>query len=70
MLLTSELPEKSDWLSADTISEFICDGVVILQVLVLGEEMNRTIQIRKMRYAKIDGGIKSYQIEKNGIVLA
>jgi circadian clock protein KaiC len=66
-LLTSELYEEAVRLSADGISEFITDGVIILHVLAVGNQFNRTIQVRKMRYSAIDGGIKSYNIGSTGI---
>lgn len=66
-LLTSELLEEYKGLSADGISEFITDGVIVLNSLVVGDQLNRTIQIRKMRYSAMDGGSKSYDIGDNGI---
>ncbi len=66
-LLTSELSEEIKALSADGVSEFITDGVLVLNVLTVGEQFNRTIQVRKMRYSSIDGGIKSYNITSKGI---
>jgi KaiC/GvpD/RAD55 family RecA-like ATPase len=68
-LLTSELPEKTDHLSADNISEFITDGVLVLKALAVGDTLNRTLEIRKMRYSSIDGGIKSYEFGEKGIIL-
>ena len=61
-LLTSELQEQSVQLSADEMSEFICDGVIKLSALAIGNQLSRTIQIRKMRYTNMDGGLKSYDI--------
>ncbi len=69
ILLTSELPEGENKLSADGISEFICDGVIIFKSLAVGETMNRTLQIKKMRYTNIEGGIKSYNLSQDGIMI-
>ena len=66
-LLTSELYEESKSLSADGVSEFITDGVVLLRALTLGDQLNRTVEIRKMRYTKIVGGIQSYEISGQGV---
>jgi len=66
-MLTSELFEGSDRLSADGISEFITDGVIVLNALAVGDQMNRTLQIRKMRYTPIEAGINSYSIMDKGI---
>jgi len=65
-LLTSELPEGGEKLSADGISEFITDGVVVLKALSIGESLNRTIELRKMRYSPISGGSRSYELNENG----
>lgn len=67
-LLTSELLEEYRGLSADGISEFITDGIIILSALAVGDQLNRTLQVRKMRYSSIDAGIKSYDIGDNGIL--
>jgi len=48
-MVISELPETSEYLSRDTISEYLADGVILLQYLgVVGADA-RTLQIRKMR---------------------
>lgn len=67
VLLTSELPEKSDFLSADEVSEFICDGVIILRSLTVGETLSRNMEIKKMRYSSISAGTKSYELTSKGI---
>src|SRR3989344_2457803 len=36
ILLTSELLEGQEWLSADQVSEFICDGVIVLSYEQIG----------------------------------
>jgi circadian clock protein KaiC len=68
-LLTTELPEDHKQLSADGVSEFIADGVVLLNAIAVGDTLSRSIFVRKMRYTPIDAGIKSYNIEKEGIIL-
>lgn len=50
ILLTSELLEKSKGLSADQISEFVCDGVITMHYLEIGVSEFRSLLIRKMRY--------------------
>lgn len=67
ILLTSELLEGQQGLSADQISEFICDGVMVLKSLAIGETLSRTIEIKKMRYTPVEGGIKSYEIGPTGL---
>lgn len=65
-LLTSEMPEDQKTLSADGVSEFIADGVIVLMVLSLGDTVNRTLSVKKMRYTPIDSAIKSYDLNANG----
>ena len=66
-LLTTELSEDGKELSADGLSEFICDGVLVLKSLAVGESLSRNIEIKKMRYTAISGGIKSYELSSKGI---
>lgn len=65
ILLTSELLEGEKGLSADQISEFICDGVMILNYLGIVGGDSRTIQIRKMRYSDHNKSQLPYDIEKD-----
>lgn len=69
MLLTSELLEESKGLSADEVSEFIADGIIILKSLTVGDTLSRTLEIKKMRYTNNEGGIKSYELKDKGISL-
>lgn len=66
-LLTSELPEDSKFLSGDEVSEFVADGVIILRSISMGDTANRTLQIKKMRYTAMEGGVQSYNISQTGI---
>jgi circadian clock protein KaiC len=66
-LLTTELPEDERTLSADGVSEFIADGVVLLNYLGVGSSEFRSVQIRKMRYTSHDKEVKPYEIESTGI---
>jgi circadian clock protein KaiC len=68
-LLTTEMPENQQTLSADGVSEFISDGVLLLNAIAVGDTLNRTMTLRKMRYTKIDAGIKSYDITDAGFAL-
>lgn len=70
ILLTSELPEQTANLSADTITEFICDGVITMHYLGIGGADTRTLRIRKMRYSDHIKSYLPYNIEtKEGIVV-
>ncbi len=66
-LLTSELYEESKRLSADGISEFIADGVIIMHYIEIGVGDYRSLEIRKMRYSNYDKDIIPYTITAKGI---
>lgn len=67
VFLTSELLEESKGLSADEISEFVCDGVIIMYYLGVGASEFRTLQIRKLRYSDHEKDSISYIIGGTGI---
>ena len=67
-LLTSELFEGIDRLSADGISEFITDGVLLLHNFGIGGSDFRTAQIRKMRYTRHEKKTIPLEISDSGLV--
>ena len=69
IMLSSELLEEAKGLSADEISEFICDGVLILDYLEIGQIKDRSLSIRKMRYTSHDQKPMLYEFVKDGIKL-
>jgi KaiC/GvpD/RAD55 family RecA-like ATPase len=68
-VLTTELPEDQKTLSADGVSEFIADGVILLRAMTVGDSSSRNLELKKMRYTAIEGGLKSYEFAKEGFVL-
>ena len=68
-LVISELPESTNFLSRDTISEFLADGVVLLKHVPIGDTLNRSIEVRKMRQTSIQEGTRSYTITSDGIMI-
>ena len=69
-LLISELSKNSKWFSRDTISEFACDGIILLDYHVLGASgVTRTISIPKMRRSNYREGINEFKITSKGIEL-
>jgi circadian clock protein KaiC len=66
-LLTSELIEDAKGLSADGISEFITDGVIVLHYLGVGSTVLRSMQIRKMRYSGHSKDCIAYDIKDGGL---
>lgn len=68
VFLITELPEKGENLSSDGISEFIADGVILLKSLTVGDSLSRTMEIKKMRYTGMKGGIKTYELTDDGLL--
>ncbi|MFO7710227.1 MAG: ATPase domain-containing protein [Candidatus Woesearchaeota archaeon] len=67
-LLISEIPENASRLSSDGVSEFAADGVVVLKKNTIGEEVNRTLHLEKMRLTKIGAAMKEFDIGDGFIV--
>lgn len=68
-LLISENSVHSDFLSRDTISEFLCDGVIVVTFESLGGAYSRSLLVRKMRQTRNDEDIHPLEIAKKGIVV-
>ena len=68
-ILTSEISKNSEWYSRDTLSEFACDGILLLRSTAIGSDLNRSLEVVKMRNAKIRGGTYGFDFGKNGIAV-
>lgn len=68
IIITDETSGSAQ-LTVDGVSEYVSDGLVNLKTLAIGDTMSRTLEIKKMRSTKVDGGIKSYEINSKGIVV-
>ncbi|RLJ04726.1 MAG: hypothetical protein DRP18_04340 [Candidatus Aenigmatarchaeota archaeon] len=68
-ILISEASEKGEFICRDTVSEFACDGIIIMGLMSIGNENYRSIQIRKMRLTDQGKDIYPLEITKNGIVV-
>lgn len=66
-ILTSELIHGQHGFSRDGVSEFVADGLVMLEAECVGEDLQRTIRIVKMRETKIDGGRHEVLITESGM---
>ncbi len=66
-LLISELPKDSMWLSRDKISEFACDGVILLSLEHTKEKVYGRIRVEKMRGTKIDRSEKFLWFTDKGL---
>ncbi|MDD3083777.1 MAG: ATPase domain-containing protein [Candidatus ainarchaeum sp.] len=67
-MLTSEIIHGQDGYSRDTLSEFLCDAIIVLHS-VEGEEGFRTLTIPKIRLTKQKSGIYSFEMTKKGIIV-
>ncbi len=69
-LLVSELSKDSKWFSRDTVSEFACDGIILLDYHVLGAAgVTRTLSVVKMRRKNYQEGVQEFRISQKGIEL-
>lgn len=68
-LLISEASERGEYLSRDTVSEFICDGIVLFTFESMGGEFSRSLIVRKMRNTKNDEDIHPLEISNKGLVV-
>jgi len=69
-LLISELARNSKWFSRDTISEFACDGIILLDYHILGAAgVTRTLSVVKMRRSEYNEGVHEFKITRKGIEL-
>lgn len=70
-ILISELSKNSKWFSRDTISEFACDGIMLLDYHVLGTTgVTRTISVVKMRRSNYREGVHEFRITDKGIAVS
>ncbi len=68
-MLTTELPEDEKTLSADGVSEFIADGVLVLHYVGVGSVDLRSLLIRKMRYTDHSKQTIPYALESGGVTI-
>lgn len=68
-ILISELPKQTQWLSRDTISEFLCDGVVVLKCVEAAGDVKNLLKVEKMRSTKIDHKSFIYNLTGKGFDL-
>jgi circadian clock protein KaiC len=68
--LTSLIISQKDELVSNTISEYICDGVLDIQYESLGGDYSRNLTIKKMRKTKNDEDLHPLEIKsEKGIII-
>jgi KaiC/GvpD/RAD55 family RecA-like ATPase len=68
-ILDDDIGERVGSLSRDGVTEFVADGVIILNLFGIGEGISRTILVRKMRRTKHETDVLPMEIGKNGVVV-
>ena len=66
-LFITDSPPGSELLTKDGVSEFVCDGVIHLQLHDVSRTVNRTISIKKMRGTSMVPGMNSLKFTENGL---
>ncbi|HLC93202.1 MAG TPA: ATPase domain-containing protein [archaeon] len=69
-IVTSERVEGAQGISRDTVSEFLCDGTLLLSSAAIGKKRVRTLEISKMRYTDTPGGRYDLEITKKGLIVS
>ncbi len=62
-------PEKGDFITRDTVSEFVCDGVIVLDVREFGKTIVRTLMVKKMRSTRATLGYHTLDFKDDGIII-
>jgi circadian clock protein KaiC len=68
-LLISEAGQSGEYITRDTLSEFVCDGVILINFESLGGAYSRSLIVRKMRETKNNEDVHPMEIGKKGIVI-
>lgn len=66
-IFITDSPPGSNLLTKDGVSEFVCDGVIHLQLHDVSKTVNRTISIKKMRGTSIVPGMNSLKFTESGL---
>ncbi len=56
-------------LSRDTVSEFICDGIILVSYESMGGDYSRSMIVRKMREVKNDDDVHPVEIGRKGMIV-
>ncbi len=63
----TDSPPGEEKLTKDGVSEFVCDGVIQLQLHDVSKTINRTISVKKMRGTQIIPGMNTLKFTKTGL---
>lgn len=65
-IVTSEMPEEGNWLSRDTVSEFLTDGIILLKSFKYARE-DIDLIVAKLRYGSHSKDIHKIRITEKGV---
>lgn len=68
-LLITESGQNSEFLTRDTLSEFVCDGVILINFESMGGNYSRSLIVRKMRQTKNDEDVHPIEISTKGMII-
>lgn len=68
-LLISEAGQSGEYITRDTLSEFVCDGIVLITFESLGGAYSRSLIVRKMRETKNNEDVHPMEITSNGTII-
>ncbi len=68
-LLISESAERGRYISRDTISEFVADGILLINFESMGGQFSRNLLIRKMRNTINNEDVHPVEISKTGMII-
>ncbi|MCX6695791.1 MAG: DUF2075 domain-containing protein [Candidatus Altiarchaeota archaeon] len=58
---------EPDRITKDGVSEFACDGLIVLKKIVMGKEIMRSMIVEKMRETNVNAGIHLMDFIQNGL---
>jgi circadian clock protein KaiC len=59
--------DEGKTLTRDTVSEYICDGLIRLDVREFGKTVVRTIEVKKMRNTRVTPGVHALEFTPEGL---
>ena len=66
-LFIADSEEQGVYLTRDTVSEFVCDGVIQLKQMIIGRTVQRVLEIVKMRNTDVKPGFHSLMFSDHGL---
>jgi len=61
--------ESLNSIYSDDVSPFLADGLIVMAAASVGEELSRSVEVKKMRQTDIKGAPRSFSFTKKGIVV-